>query len=259
MISNIRRLLIHPHPLMRYAYLRIRLVVFHAALVSVFLSPQAILAQSETASADTENKNKGASIKLICVRTLTGNEEEAILASKTEKGNWIEHGNFTLRSPFITSWLTVRGGMTHLIRKEGNEMKSIGSFAIPPQSERSIVILVPDTEKNLYRAQVIDPGKLGFKMGKALILNYGEVTAMVKIGNQALTVSPGKQTVTDIHANQDGMYGLVVGYQDANKKIVPCYDKFLSSNPRTRKFILLFPGRNSGLRAMTFSEFGPFE
>lgn len=238
---------------------RLRQAVLVLFFLSAILSPQTGLAQSEPAPDAPEQKDKGPMVRLFCVRTLTGDEEEAVLATKTEDGNWIEHGDLTLRTPFITEWFRVRGGITHLIRKEGTGIKSYGSFSISPQSERSIVILVPDKTNNTYRAQVIDPGNLGFKKGKALLINYGNVPAMVKIANQALIVSPGKQVVTGIDADKDGMFRLMIGHQDKEKNVVLCYDKSLSSNSQARKFILLFPGRNSGLRAMTFSEFGPFE
>ena len=52
---------------------------------------------------------------------------------------------------------------------------------------------------------------------------------------------------------------MLVGYIDADKNTVLCYDHRVSFNPNTRTFILLFPDANTGLRAMTLSEFGPFE
>jgi len=250
------RLLTSMHQLSSRARLRFyRLICFTSVIVAVF-STGICMAQTE---AVPETKAKGPMVRMFCVRSLTGDEEEAILATKTEDGNWIEHGPVTLRTPFITEWFRVSGGMTHLIRKVGKEFKSFGSFSISPQAERSLVILVPDAKKNIYRAQVIDPGNLGFKKGKALVINYGEIPAMVKIANQALTVLPGKKIVTGIDADADGMFRLMIGHQDKDKNTVLCYDKSLSSNPQARKFILLFPDRKSGLRAMTLSEFGPFE
>ncbi len=82
---------------------------------------------------------------------------------------------------------------------------------------------------------------------------------MVKIGKASQLVAPGKQVVQKINANGDGMYRLLIGHMGTDKKIVACYDRFLSSNPNTRKFILLFPDPDTGLRAMSLSEFGPFE
>jgi hypothetical protein len=55
------------------------------------------------------------------------------------------------------------------------------------------------------------------------------------------------------------MFGLVIGHVDKDKNIVTCYDHKVSSDPNTRKFILLFSDPDTGLRAMSLSEFGPFE
>ncbi len=82
---------------------------------------------------------------------------------------------------------------------------------------------------------------------------------MVKIGNSMKTVAPGQQIVEKIDADADGMLGLLISHVDKDKNIVTCYDHKVSSNPNTRKFILLFPDQDTGLRAMSLSEFGPFE
>jgi hypothetical protein len=246
----------HHHSLPGRTCLRSRRFIIGVSILSAMLLPLSCPAQSDVAP---EKKDKGVMIRVLCVQSLTRDEEETVLASQTEDGKWIEHGKLTLRTPFISSWFRVRGGMTHLTRKEGNAIKSIGSFSVPKQTERSIIILVPDTGKKIYRAQVVDPGNLGFQKGKALVLNYSNVPAMVKIGKNQVTIPPGQKAVTTIDANEDGMYRLLVGHLDKDGKIVPCYDKQVSSNPQTRKFILLFPGRNGGLRSMSLSEFGPFE
>lgn len=181
------------------------------------------------------------------------------LATKTEDEKWIEHSAADLRSPFITPWFRVPRGTIHLIKKDQDKTISIGSFLIPQNPERTIIVLLLDKKKNIYRTQVIDPGNLGFQQGKAPILNYGNVPAMLKMGELTVTVNPGQQAVERIDANEDGMCRLLVGHPDKDKKIVPCYDRLVSSNPKTRKFILLFSGQNTGLRAMSLSEFGPFE
>lgn len=241
---------------MSRACLNFRRVLSALATLTAMLSTELCEAQTETTP---EKKDEGVMIRMLCVQSLTGDEEDAVLATKTEDGKWIERGKVTLRSPFISEWFRVSPGTTHLTRKVGQEIKSFGSFPVPPNVKRLVIILVPDTKNNTYRAQVIDPGNLGFRKGKALVLNYGNVPAMVKIGKNQITVPQGKQIVADIDANEDGMYRLLVGHLDKDRNIVPCYDKFVSSDRRTRKFILLFPDPHSGLRAMTLSEFGPFE
>jgi hypothetical protein len=123
----------------------------------------------------------------------------------------------------------------------------------------AILILLPDVEKNVYRVQTIDPAKLEFRKGKALIVNYSRIPALVNMGKKTNTLAPGQQLVETIMADSDGMYPMMIGHLDKDKKTVLCYDRRMSSNPNTRTFILLFPDPDTGLRAMTLSEFGPFE
>ena len=199
-------------------------------------------------------------VRIVCVQSLSGEKDEIItLAKKTEDGKWIEFGDLELRSPFITEWIRVPVGLNHLVRKKGEELASLGTFTISPAMKGAILILLPDQGKNAYRVQVIDPAKLKFRKGKALIVNYSSIPAMVNMGKETTTVAPGQQFVETITADKDGMHRLLVAHLDKDKKIVPCYDRFVSSNLNTRKFILLFPDPDSGLRAMTLSEFGPFE
>lgn len=235
----------------------IRLTTLYSFAILLLFSQGICLAQSGTIP---EKKNEGTVVRILCVQSLTGAEENVTLATKTEDGEWVEHGAVTLRSPFITPWIKVPSGVTHIVRKKGDEMFSIGSFKITPKLDRAILVMLPDTAKDIYRMQVINPAELGFQKGKALILNYGNVPAVVKMGKISKTVNPGQKVVQKIAADEDGMYRLVIGHVDKeNRKIIPCYDRFVSSNPGTRKFILLFPDKDTGLRAMSLSEFGPFE
>lgn len=244
------------HPDLTCACHYLRQVISGLAIFVTLFSSEFCFAQTESAP---EKKPEGVTIRILCVQSLSAAEEESILATKTADGNWIEHGTVTLRSPFITPWLQIPRGTIHLIKKDHDKIVSFGSFLIPPTSERFVVMLLPDTAKNVYRTHVIDPGKLEFQKGKALIINYGNVPAMVKMGKLTVTVNPGQQIAQRIETNEDGMYRLLVAHLDTEKKIIPCYDRFVSSNPKTRKFILLFSDPKTGLRAMTLSEFGPFE
>ncbi len=210
-------------------------------------------------AADPAKKEEGVMVRMLCVQSLSTKEEETMLATKKEDGTWFEHTAVTLRTPFISEWIRLPHGTIHLTNKEEEPVRSLGSFVVPEKPKRLIVVLLPDTKKNGYQMQVIDPENLGFQKGKALIINYGKVRAAVRIGERTVTVNPGQQVVEKIDANQDGMYRLLIGHLDDNQKIVPCYDRFVSSNANTRKFILLFPDQQLGLRAMSLSEFGPFE
>ena len=224
-------------------------------LATLFLTEE-IHAQAAPAP---EKKEEGAMVRIVCVQTLNGKDESVTLAKKTEDGKWIESGDLTLSSSLITDWIRVPVGLNHIVNKNGVELASIGSFTISPTMKGAVLILLPDMEKKIYRVQLIDPAKLEFRKGKALIVNYSKTPALVKMGKQSNTVAPGQQVVETITADANRMYPMMIGYLDKDKKTVLCYDHLVSSNPNTRTFILLFPDLDTGLRVMTLSEFGPFE
>ncbi len=237
------------------------MILRYAASCSFSILAMLFLSEASHAQASPapEKKKEGAMVRILCAQSLNGEDEEITLAKKTEDGKWIEFGDLKLRSPFITDWVRVPVGLNHIVTKKGVELNSIGSFTISPTIKGAVLILLPDVEKKVYRVQLIDPAKLQFQKGKALIVNYSKFPAMVNMGKQTKTVAPGQQIVENITPDGDGMYRLLIAHVDKDKKIVPCYDRFVSSNPNTRKFILLFPDPETGLRAMSLSEFGPFE
>ncbi len=198
-------------------------------------------------------------VRIVCVQSLNGKDEAITLAQKTEDGKWTESGDLTLSSSIITDWIRVPVGLNHIIRKNGAELNSIASFTISPTMKGAILILLPDVENKGYRVQTIDPAKLEFRKGKALIVNYARIPALVNMGKQTNTLAPGQQLVETITVDGDGMHPMLIGHLDQDKKTVLCYDRRVSSNPNTRTFILLFPDPDTGLRVMTLSEFGPFE
>ena len=180
--------------------------------------------QTEPAPA---KKEEGAKVRIVCVQTLNGKDEAITLAKKTEDGKWIESGDLTLSSSFITDWIRVPVGLNHIARKNGAELTSIGSFTISPTMKGAILILLPDMEKKVYRVQLIDPAKLEFRKGKALIVNYSKIPALVKMGKQTNTVAPGQQVVETITADADGMYPMLIGHLDAGQE-----DRSLLRPPR---------------------------
>lgn len=233
----------------------------NAASCSLFILATLFLAEKSYAQAAPapEKKEEGAMVRIVCVQTLTGKDEAITLAQKKEDGKWIESGELTLSSSFITEWIRVPVGLNDIVRKNAAELTSIGSFTISPTMKRAILILLPDVEKKVYRVQTIDPAKLEFRKGKALIVNYSKIPALVKMGKQTNTVASGQQVVETITADANGMYPMLIGHLDKDNNTVLCYDHRVSSNPSTRTFILLFSDPDTGLRAMTLSEFGPFE
>lgn len=229
-------------------------------IVALLLSIGICHSQTAPAPATPEKKKEeSAKVRILCVKGLVEGEEELMLATKADDGKWKELGKFTLRSPLITDWLPVPEGLTYMVRKKGEQMSPLGSFEMKNGLKRAVIVLLPDQKNNVYRVQLIDPANLGFQKGKALVINYGNLQAVVKIGGSTKTLPPGQQMVEKIEADADGMFALMIGHVDNDKKIVVCYDHKVSLNPDTRKFILLFPDADTGLRAMSLSEFGPFE
>jgi hypothetical protein len=226
---------------------------------ALLLVPDSSRAQTEAAPTEKE-KEKGAMVRIVCVQSLSGDKDEKIhLAKKTEDGEWKELGDLTLRSPAITDWIRVPFGPSHVVRKSGDEFVSLASFTISPDMKGAVLILIPDTVNKNYRLQMIDPAKLKFRKGRALVVNYANIPALVNMGKETKTLAPGKQLVETITSDENGMHRLLIGHLDKDKKVVACYDRFVSSNPDTRKFILLFPDPETGLRAMTLAEFDPLE
>lgn len=238
----------------------------YAASLSLFVLAMLFLPESSQAQtepqteAPPEKKEKGAMVRIVCVQSLSGDQDEEItLAKKTEDGKWIESGELTLRSPCITDWVRVPFGSSQLVRKGNGEPVSLGEFTISPDMKGAILILIPDPVKQIYRLQVVDPAKLQFRKGKALIVNYSKMPAILNMGKETKSVAPGQQIVETLTTDGDGMYPLRMGYLDKDKKTVLFYDRLATSHPNTRTYILLFPDATTGLRAMTFTEFGTLD
>lgn len=203
------------------------------------------------------DKSSGPQVRMVCIKSLA--EEEIILASKNEEGAWTEHGSTKLRDSLITPWVPAASGTMHLVRKDGDELVSLGSFQAAGADKRYIVILLPESDQKGYRTNVIDPAKVGFGKGSALVSNFSSLPATVMLGEKRTNVMPGKQVAARAAAGDDGMYRMLVGYQDKNKQLVVCYDRYLQFNPESRDLIFLFPDATTGLKVFSLSEFGPFE
>ena len=206
-----------------------------------------------------EGKDSGPMMRVLCVSSLSEEEEELVLASKNEEGEWTEHSAFKLRSSFITPWMKFVPGRVHIARRADEGLESIGSFDLKPEVKRPIVILLPDVKNNRYRADVIHPDELGFRKGTAFVMNYSKMPALVMLGAKRTPVKPGERVATSPKVGEDGMYRMVVGYQKKGEEIVACYDRYVAANQDSRNFLLLFPDPVNGLRVYSLPEFGPFE
>lgn len=224
-------------------------------LLACVLSFPVAVAENESVA---KEKLSGPMMRILCVGSLSENEE-IILASKTEDGKWVEHGTITLRSSFITPWMKITAGAMNLTRREADGLVSIGSFKIADNIKRAILVLLPNAAKKSYQVDVIDPETLGFRKGMALVTNYSSIPATVMLGSKRTDVKPGQRITEQAVVGKDGMYRMLVGYQNGKKELIPCYDRYISANSEARDFLLLFPDTTAVLKVYSLSEFGPFE
>ena len=238
--------------------------MFHQPLARSLLKISAILlgslmfAVAQTDPAPSEKKESKPQIRVICVSSLS-EDQETILASRDEEGNWLEHGTFKLRSSFITDWMPADSGELHLTLRGAGGLKSICRFTCPAGSKRILVVLLPNPAKKIYSADVINPGKLKFIKGSTLVVNYSPLPGAIVLGSAKTRVKPGERLILKPKPDANGMYRMMAAYSDANKELVPCYDRYVSNNENARDIIFLLPDPALGLKVFSLSEFGPFE
>lgn len=237
----------HPFPTRRRFFLHLILII-----AATFIAPHPAFAQTD------EKAKKGPTLRIVCVSCLT-EDQELVLASRDEKGNWHEYGTVKLRSSFLTEWLPAATGGLHLAVRGPDGLVSKCAFTYPEGAPRAIVVLLPDTAKQIYRADVIDPAKLAFAKGSTLLVNYSSMIGVVMLGKNRGEAKSGQRQIMKPAPGPDGMFRMLVAYQGEDGKLVPCYDRYVPNNPEARDFLLLFPDPTMGLRVYSLSEFGPFD
>ena len=196
-------------------------------------------------------------LRFICVSSLA-DEQEVVLASKDDKGEWLELGKVKLRSSFITDWLPAKSGELHLALREEGTLKSIGKFNLGA-ARRALVVLIANPPNKSYMASVIDPAKLAFAKGSVLVINFSSLPSLVLLGSKKLAVNPGQREVAQPALESNGMYRMMVAYPDANKKPVPCYDRYIAGNPDSRDLMFLLPDPTLDLKVFSLPMFGEME
>lgn len=236
-----------------------KLVVLRRSLIATILFAMSIPMACGQETAVPKKKESKPQLRIFCVRSLVENQK-VIIASKMEKGKWKEHKEISLRSPFITDWIEISQGVFHLTKRQGETLVSLGSFTISPKMKCAILVLRPRPNNKSYVINLVDPTQLDFRSGKALVMNFSKIPAVVKTGGASLKIAqPGKKTVIPITAGKNRMYRMLVGYKNESNDLITCYDRYVSAHPKTRKFILIFPDLDTQLRVISVSEFGPFE
>lgn len=212
----------------------------------------------QSSPAVEDGKKGDPMLRIICVSSLS-EDQKVVLASKNDKDEWTRHGELQLRSSLISDWLPGRDGELHLALNGPEGLKSICRFTFPPGARRAMVVLLPDQAKGTYQADVVDPGKLGFVKGSALLVNFSQLDGAVALGSYRTAIKPGQRMIAKPAADPNGMYRMLVVHTDAGGKKIPCYDRYVSSNPDARDIIFLLPDPTMGLRVFSLSEFGPFD
>lgn len=209
-------------------------------------------------AADPKEKEVKNRVRFICVSSLE-NEQQVVLASRNEKGEWQEFGAVKLRSSFVTDWLPAGAGELHLALREAEGLKSVCKFNYPASARRALVVLIADPQKKIYRADVIDPQKMEFGKGSVLIVNFSSQAGMVVLGSQKVSVGSGQRVVAKPGLESNGMYRMLVAYIDSEKKPVPCYDRYIPGNPDSRDMMFLFPDPTVGFKVFSIPMFGELE
>lgn len=238
-----------------YYQLLFRQSVKLACLLSCVVS----LATPTTAQGQAaEKKDSDHKLRIICVASLS-KDQEVTLASRDEKGAWQEYSTFKLRSPLITEWLPVNAGELHIAQRGTKELVSICRFIYPEDARRALLVLFPDSEKNVYRASVINPDKMKYAKGSVLIVNCSPTPGVVMLGAHRTLVKPGEKRVVKPEPETNGMLRFLVAYTDKADNLIPCHDRYIPDNVNTRDLLLLLPDPVAGMRVVSFQEYGPFE
>jgi hypothetical protein len=226
--------------------------------VALVLLGSLTFAASETDPTPSENKEAKPQLRIVCVSSQS-EDQEVILASRDENAAWQEHGAIKLRSSLITEWLPAHAGELHLALRGAGELQSICRFTYPEGAKRALVVLLNDPVKKTYTADIIDPGKLKFIKGATLLVNYSPLPGAVVLGSLKTRIKPGERMTIKPEPDANGMYRMMVAYADETKELIPCYDRYVSSNYEARDILLLLPDATLGLKVFSLSEFGPFD
>jgi hypothetical protein len=227
-------------------------------LKTVFLSFAVLVpAMGQQEAARQDEKKDKARLRLICISCLE-TDQQVTIASRNEKGEWLELGKAGLRSSFISDWLPAKPGELHLALPEGDGLKSICRFNYPADSKNALVVLIADPEKKDYKAGVFDPDKMGFAKGSVLAINFSSRPGILVMGSKKVLLESGGKSVIKPTLEKNGMYRMLVAYEDTDRKPVPCYDRYVQGNPDSRDLLFLIPDRTVGLKVFSLPIFGAF-
>jgi len=223
-------------------------------LLVAFLAP----AMGQTSGSKANGKKSTPQLRFICVTSLA-EDQEVVLALSDDNGALVELGTTALRTSLVTDWLPATAGDLHLALREEKTLKSICHFQYPADTRRALVVLIANAEKNGYDSTVVDPEKAEFVKGSVMVFNFSPHTGMLLLDTKEEKVEPGQQRIIKPTPAENGMYRMMASYLDADGKTVSCYDRQVSDNQNSRKFIFLLPDKTMGLRLLSLPIFGDLE
>jgi hypothetical protein len=232
----------------------LRFLLKHFLLFLLLLASAA--AQQDTGTPD--GKKNQPRLRLICVSALE-QEHEVKIASRDDKGEWLELGKTGIRGSFVSDWLPAKSGELHLTIPGADGPQSICKFNCPDGVRRALIVLIADPAGKKYRAVVYDPDKIEFAKGSVLVANFSSRAGMVVFGSRKVTVEPGGRSVVKPVPEKNGMYRMLVAYEDENRKPVACYDRYVQGNPDSRDLLFLIPDTALGIKAFSLPIFGSFD
>ena len=231
------------------------ITVLRAAFLLIGFSAMAAGQQAEP---QQDGKKDQPKLRLICISALE-QDQEVQLASRNVKGEWTLLGKTALRSSFISEWLPAMPGELHLTVPGSDGPQSICRFSHPSTARHTLVLLVADPAKKVYSAGVIEPAKMDFAKGSVLAVNFSKQPGLLVFGTKKIKLESGGKTVVRPALEKNGMYRMLVAYEDAEKKIVPCYDRYVQGNPDSRDLLFLIPDQKLGLNVFSLPIFGEFD
>lgn len=208
--------------------------------------------------ADAREKEAGAALRLVCVSSLAENQE-IVLASKDEDGEWKEHAKLQLRSSLMSDWLAAQAGELHIAVREEGVLKSIGQFTLPEGARRPLVALVADKEAETYLIRAVDPAKEAFAKGSTLVFNFSQQTGLVSLGSDEQKVEANGHLVLKPAPEENGTYRMMVSFVDVAGDSVLAFDRQVSADPNAREMVFLIPDDTQGIRVMSLPMFGDID
>jgi hypothetical protein len=228
------------------------------AFTAIIPHPAAAQQAPPTPDAKAEEKKNKPHVRLICVAAIK-EDQDVILASRNEAGEWKELGTSQIRSSFITEWIPAQVGELHVAVKDKDTLKSIGKFTFPSDCRRAMAVLLPAPDNASYSAFAVDPEKLAFAKGSVLAVNFSKQTGYLLLGTTKVTVASGQRVVAKPIPEANGMYRFMVAYQNEENQAVTCYDRYLPASNDSRELLFLFPDPVQGLKVMNLPMFGDLD